>query len=48
MTEPGKTEVTDKNTKLRSWLEINGPTVYGVGVFVALAILMAIHLIVSG
>ena len=47
MTEPKKTETTDSATKTKSWLEINGPMVYGVGVFVALAILMAIHLIVS-
>jgi hypothetical protein len=43
MTQTNSTENIKENAPARSWWEQHGPIIYGIGVFVGLALIGAIH-----
>ncbi|MBN2719298.1 MAG: hypothetical protein JXX14_25840 [Deltaproteobacteria bacterium] len=47
MTDINDKKIDNKENSQRTWLEKNGPTVYGISVFAALALFMTVHLLLS-
>ena len=47
MTDNTQKKVESIENNRRTWLEKNGPTVYGISVFAALAVFMTVHLLLS-
>jgi hypothetical protein len=47
MTQNNSTDNIKDNALARSWWEQNGPIIYGIGVFVGLALIGAIHRLLS-